>query len=161
MEIDLSAKLSASLDTMAEQQKKSAEIMARIQSALTHIPLDTPVTGGGKTNATGTVVFNCRGPAQGRLWQVRRLVIGGPSKGKALFYSVGSPPASTGGQVTGLVDLSSTWPNRAFYSTHQFVVVPSNLLFVVVVTATATTDVQVDGAVEDYDLAAYRGAVEL
>lgn len=158
---DIFAKLSASIDSLTEQQQKHNVLMRQIQAALTHIPNDQPIAGSATTNATGAVTFGCRGPNIGRQWQLRQLVVAGPTKGTVKLYAAAHKPTAT--TIIGLKDVTSTrWPAPAFYGTHQFMLLPRDDLWVVVTGATATTLVIASGTAEDYDFpTAYRPEVAL
>lgn len=115
--------------------------------------------GGSAGSATGSVVITCGGPTQGRQWQVRQLLVAGPTQGSIFYYVGATQPQTTPFQVIGLKDTTKTrWPAPAFYGTHQFIVNPSEKLWVVVTGATADTQVVVSGTAEDYELAAVRAA---
>jgi hypothetical protein len=152
--IEISADLRASIDGLAESVREQNRHLARAQQALDHIPMDVPIMTGGTTSAAGTVVLACRGPARGRQWQVRQLAVAGPTKGVVRLIRLPVTPTSPYNQ--GVVDTTSTrWPAPAFYGEHQFVLQGGETLWVVVTGATATTVVTVNGAAEDYDVAAY------
>lgn len=163
LDLEVSASLQASLDGLADQMRSAA---ARAQSALDHAPKEAPITGHGSTGSTGTAVFSCGGPSQGRIWQVRALAIGGQglAAGIARFYAIGAKPLTTRVQVLGCKDSTTfkTYPLRTnTYGAHQFIITPMEQLWVVVTTATHTVTVQVSGQAEDYDFAAYKAVLAL
>lgn len=166
VELDITASLSASLDGVAEAQRNQNQLLKRIQEALTHTPIDVPIAKSGVIAAGSPLIFSCGHPSRGRLWEVRRLTVGGTNKaGKAYFYVTSVTPATTFTKTAitavHLVDLSSTWPNKAFYGTRQLVVKPEEHLWCVVTTGTTAKTVSVGGMALDYEFAAYRNDVEL
>lgn len=161
MEIDLNAKLSATLDTMAEQQKQLDQTMRRIQEALTHAPIDYPIHGSITFPATTTTgVVGLGGPSIGRLWQVRRLAMRGTTGAKVFVYVNAAKP-TTNTAIIGMADYHTGMPWATFYSTHQLVLNGNEKLWLYFTGATAGHTVQITGRVEDYDFAAYRGVTQL
>jgi len=163
VELSFDAKLSASLDGINAQL---ARANARAQQALNHTPAPAPVHGQGATGGTGTVVFPCGGPAQGRIWQVRSLAIGGTGlvAGIARFYAAGAAPSASGLQMIGVRDtitFKTSSLRTTFYGTGSFLLYAPQTLWVVVVTATHTKTVSVEGIAEDYDFAAYHAVLAL
>lgn len=159
LELELEGKLTATLNSLADSMAKQHQLMRRLEDALSHVPADYPITGSAYTNASGLAVIQCQGPPQGRQWQVRQLTVGGPTKGVVYSYASASQPITSPLQIIGMKDATKTrWPCPGFYGTHQFMVNPSEILWVVVATSTDTTQVVVSGAAEDYELAAVRAA---
>lgn len=161
-EISVSADLGVSLDSLTDQVRRAND---RAQQALNHAPAPAPLHGQGDTGANGTCVFSCGGPSQGRVWQIRSLAIGGVGllAGTARIYAAGARPSSSL-QMIGLRDLTTFHTSAArtrFYSTGQFVLNAPTTLWVVVVTATHTVNVMVDGIADTFDFAAYRAVTVL
>ncbi len=163
LEVSAVVGLQASIDGLAAQMKRRLD---RAQQAVDHAPVAAPIHGQSSTGTTGAAVFSCGGPTQGRVWQIRSLAIGasGIAAGIARFYAAGSAPQTTGLQLIGARDTTTfkTFSLRTrFYSTGQFLLHAPQQLWVVVVTATHTVTVGVDGIAEDYDWAAYRAVTVL
>jgi len=156
VDVSFEASLKASVDGLSSRLDK----LASAQEAMNHIPLDVPLNGTAKTNATGTCVLSLKGPARGRQWQLRQLFVAGPVKGTVTFYSLAVTPSI--GDWIGAKDSTKTrWPAPGFYSTRQFVLQGGETLWVVVTGATATTSVICNGTAEDYDLVAYKARIGL
>ena len=142
--------LKASFDSVAKELKKAREVEDAYQFGAVEVPL----SGSAMSEATGNLVISLGGPSYGRLWQLRRLSVGGglwtdTVAGQALIVvtsstSSGTPP------LTDIADQAATLPNIATYSTRQVVLRHPNRLFVVFVAPTATTQYAVGGAVTDY-----------
>ena len=162
-EIAISAEIGASIDGLAAQVKRAND---RAQQALNHAPAPAAIHGQGQTGATGACVFACGGPSQGRVWQVRSLAIGGDglAAGVVRFYVAGAVPSTSGLQMIGLRD-STTFKTFAartrFYSSGQFMIHAPTTLWVVVLTATHTKAVMVDGTADTFDFAAYHAVTVL
>lgn len=159
--IDLSffANIGASLSSLADTFRRTRE--DRAAKAAASVLAAAPILGQGVTNSSGlAIVGPCGGPSLGRQWQVRRLNVIGPTEGSATSYALSQKPSSS--QMLGFRDYTETrWPLPGFYGTHEFIVDYGEKIWVVVKTAGATTQVVVDGTAEDYDLATYRGTIEL
>ena len=101
------------------------------------------------------LVLDLGGPAPGRCYEVRQLVIGGvlwstTVAGNALVLVQPSAPAPNTAPGLGTVqDVASSLPKVAFYSSAQFRVQHPNHIFVVVVGGTASTTYQVTGDAYD------------
>lgn len=161
MDIEVSAQigLQASIDGLAEQMRKAND---RAQNALDHAPSWVQVRGQGTTSAAGVTVFSCGGPSIGRVWQMRSLAVGGTglAKGTVRIYVAATQPSSSSIQIVG-ARTTTTFATASLrtnlYSTGQLMLAAREQLWVVVVTATPTKVVSVDGMAEDFDFAAYRG----
>lgn len=110
---------------------------------------------------TGDLAFNCGGPAQGRIWHVKRLVVGGltlatAAAGSAEAYSSGYEPTSNTSlsnlhDATILISSPQTdLPNIGFYEDGQFVVQSGEYLWVVVRSGTAGQQYVVAGTAKDH-----------
>ena len=114
--------------------------------------------------STGLVTFDCGGPTTGRIWHIKRLVVGGlhlstPAVGSAEVYSTGWIPDATGTFQASLSDLQDATilvpstltqlPNIANYDDGQVVVQNGEHLWVVVRSATASQSYVVAGTAKD------------
>ena len=166
LDLELAAQLSASLDSVADRLSQQVTAWKQLEAAMSHTPADYPITGSGYTVVTPTtttkslpLVVACQGPQSGRQWQVRQLLVAGPTAGDIYFYAAASEPITSPLQIIGMKDTTKTrWPAPAFYGTHQFILNPRENLYVVVTTAPPTVQVIVSGTAEDYELAAVRAA---
>jgi hypothetical protein len=106
-------------------------------------------------SASDPLVLDLGGPAPGRCYEVRQLVIGGvlwstTVAGNALVLVQPSAPAPKTAPGLGTVqDVASSLPNVAFYSSAQFRVQHPNHIFVVIISGTASTTYQVSGDAYD------------
>lgn len=163
LDLSVGAELKASIDGLAGSMSRLAKNLERAQDAMDHVPLDVPIMRSAKSNTAGLALVACGGPARGRQWQVRQLAVAGPKKGTIRVLTLGVTPTSPYNQ--GLKDgdqFKTTVTFKAtFYSTHEMIVQGGETLWVVVTGATATTEVIINGAAEDYDIAAYKARVAL
>jgi hypothetical protein len=108
--------------------------------------------------ASGTVdassdplILDLGGPASGRVYEVRQLVVGGllwstTVAGVGLvLVQPNSPPPNVVPGLGGAEDCASSLPSVAFYSSGQFRVMHPNHIYVVIIGGTASTTYQVAG----------------
>jgi hypothetical protein len=145
------AALGASVDSLTKHMRNVAKIEEEYQFGVRDNQIRKSVT----SPSSGNFSIGLGGPAFGREWQLRRLVIGGALwssvvAGSAILV-IGSVPA---GEMTpplpDIVDDSASLPNAAFYSTRQVVLRHPNHLYVVILSPTASTVYAVGGAYADY-----------
>lgn len=94
----------------------------------------------------GSLIMDLSGPATGRIWLVRRLVVGGPiwsstAAGSVTVYISPSNPVqvgTTGGATWAVVDEYATMPHAATYSNEQLLLRPGDRLYVEIVAPTGT-----------------------
>ena len=148
---ELMGGLKASLDTLNKHLRNIAKVEAAYQGGVIEVPIRKVKT----SAASGNLVIGCGGPAFGRLWEVKRLTVGGvlwtsTVAGQAIVV-VGS---TSDGQVTpplpDIADQAATLPNIAYYSTRQLVVRHPGHLFIVIISPTAATQYAVGGQVSDF-----------
>jgi hypothetical protein len=172
-EVGVLASLSFSMGRLADGLDLMREEMAaeRLERR-SYLPIDAdfqatgiPVTppGGGPVNDP-TLVLDCGGPAQGRCWSVRRIVVGGTqlattAAGTAEVYAYAGPPDAGLPILAELQDatiLASTpLPNIAYYNPGQVVVQPPEHLWVIFRNATASQQYCVGGTATDYRVDGY------
>lgn len=119
----------AGIGSLSEQQRETNRLLRRLADGA-GIPIDAPIQGSGTADTAGDVVFDCGGPAQGRVWVLRRLAVGGvdptaAATGSAYFY------ASTSQLLAQLstsqwFDFASALPLVGWYTSRQ-VVIPAPL----------------------------------
>ena len=143
------AAVGAKFDGLAAQVRK---LLAE-QNAYEFGAVEVALRGAATSAASGaTLVIDLGGPAYGRLWQVRRLTVGGAQWGDTVAGTplvVVAPQASTTPPTSDVADFSGTIPNTAFYSTGQVVVRNPARLYMVILTPTASTTYAVGGAATD------------
>jgi hypothetical protein len=142
--------LHASIDTLNKRLRNIAAIEAAYQDGAIEVPLRNAAV----SAASGSLIMGLGGPRYGRLWEVKRLTIGGAQwtsvvAGQALI--VVSP---TAGQLTpalgDIADQAGSLPLVSYYSTRQLTVRHPNHLYVVILTPTASTQYSVGGQATDY-----------
>ena len=148
--LDAMVGMKASFDSMAKEMKKIRDEEAAYQRGAVSVPLRASQM----SDAAGaSLIMDMGGPTYGRLWEVRRITVGG-----ALWTSVVSGQGllivtSSSGQVTpalyDIADQSPSLPNVALYSSRQLVVRHPNHLFLVILTPTASTQYAAGGEATD------------
>lgn len=139
----------AKFDGLAAQLRK----LAAAQDAYQFGAVEIALRGAAQSDAAGdTLAIDLGGPPYMRLWQVRRLTVGGALwtstvAGQALV--VVSPNQVTSPPLSDVADQAGTLPSVAYYSTGQLIVRHPNHLVVVVLTPTVSTTYAVGGAATD------------
>jgi hypothetical protein len=143
------AGIAAGIDTM----NKRLHNIAKREESYQFGAVEVMLRGSCVSATTGNLIMCLDGPSYGRLWEVKRLTVGG-----ALWTStVGGQaivvlsPAS--GQVTpatsDVADQAASLPSVAYYSTRQLTVRHPNRLYVVILSPTASTQYAVGGQATD------------
>lgn len=148
---ELMGGLKASLDTLNKRLRNIAKVEEAYQFGVREIPIRKVAT----SAASGNLVIGCGGPAVGRLWEVKRLTVGGvlwtsTVSGQAIVVVGSVSDGQTTPPLTDIADQAATLPNIAYYSTRQLVVRNPGHLFVVVIAPSATTQYAVGGQVSDF-----------
>ena len=121
----------------------------------------TEIGAGGTVPASGPLVIDLGATPQGRVWQVRRVVMGGPKAtdtpaGSAFLYAQGAPPSDL--NTSNLVDSFPSFTSGAqgsTYGTHQLWLPPGEHLWVVVSGGDEGDRWVASARIEDYDQAAF------
>lgn len=154
--------LKLSIDGMCDQVKRLHERYEALEKRYqfagpVQLQLRTSVVSPGSGNAA----FGLGGPKVGRLWEIRRLLIGGALwsstvAGTAEIY-VTSAPASQALNSRNLADMvdqasgtTPPLPSKAFYSSGQLILRFPQELHIVLVSPTASTQYVASGA--GYDM---------
>lgn len=143
------AGVQGSFDGVLHELKK----IAKYEEAYQFGAVEVALRGSASSDAAGdSVVIDLGGPAYGRLWQLRRLVVGGALwtstvAGSALV--VVSTQRSSTPPLPDIADQAPSLPNVATYSTGQVIVRNPNHLYVVFLSPTASTLYAVGGAATD------------
>lgn len=142
--------LTASLNSLTKELKKTRDIEAAYQRGAVEVVLRGSAS---SDSGSDTLIIGLGGPAFGRLWEVRRLTVGGglwttTVAGQALV--VVGPAHSLTPPLSDIVDQAGTLPSVSGYSTRQIVVRHPDHLRVVFLTPTASTQYAVGGAATDY-----------
>lgn len=142
--------LGGSLGTLNKHLRNIAKIEKAYEFGAQQVPIRTSAL----SPASGSLVFDLGGPTRNRIWELKRLVVGGPlwtSSVAGTMLIVVSPSA---GQLTpaltDIVDQANSLPIVATYGTRQVVVKHPNHLFAVVLTPTASTTYAVGGEATDF-----------
>ena len=147
--LDLSFFLSlgASLGTLADSLKADRDRRDNFEA-----PADRSLFQAG-TVSGGTLTLDLGSVPLGRVWQVRRLVVGGvqvttTAAGQAYAFAQGAPPRDL--NLTNVVDIFSTLPQGNTYGTHQLFLLPTEHLWVVFSGASNSQQYAASARVEDY-----------
>jgi hypothetical protein len=143
------AGVQASFDGVLQHLKKIQKNEEAYQFGAVEVALRGSAT---SDSGSDTLVIDMGGPANQRLWQIRRLTVGGALwtstvAGSALV--VVSTTTSLTPALPDIADQAATLPNVATYSTGQIIVRNPNRLFVVFLTPTASTQYAVGGSATD------------
>ena len=139
----------ASVDGLAQELARQRRVEEEYQFGAVEVALRQSA----ESNSSGSsLVLSLGGPAYGRLWQIRRIVVGGAQwsdtvAGSALV--VVSPSLNANPPLPDVVDQAASLPLPALYSMGQILVRNPNRLYVVVVAPTASTVYAVGGAATD------------
>lgn len=159
--IDLSffASLSGHLGSLADSWKREQDRRDMLAACA---PQDYQYSVSATYSGTGTTLFLDLGSVpEGRVWQVRRLVIGGAAAtdtpaGKALAFAQGAEPAAL--TTSNLVDSFTSFSAGAqgsTYGTHQLFLVAPQHLWVAIVTGATGTQWTASVVLEDFDADLY------
>lgn len=115
----------AGIGSLSEAQAETNRLLRRLASSAP-IPIDAPIQGSGTADASGDVVFDCGGPAQGRVWVLRRLAVGlsdptAAASGAAYFYASNSMLTQQL-STSQWFDVASTLPLVGWYTSRQVVI---------------------------------------
>ena len=153
------ADLALSIGSLASRVDRAIDAY---EAGLRKIPGDYQFAQSGVYPSSGNLLLDLGTPAQGQFWQVRCLIVGGSDitttpAGTAWVVVQGSA-ANTAGQNVNLANVkdftSGTFPQRAFYGTHEVIVLPGEHLYVVVTAGTSTTQYTASMKAEVFDTAA-------
>jgi hypothetical protein len=159
------ATLSGHLGSLADSFKREQD-RRDVQAACA--PQDYQYSVSATMGSTGILYLDLGAVPQGRVWQVRRLVLGGPAAndaptGKALIFAQGSKPVAL--TTSNLVDSFPSFAAGAqgsTYGTHQLFLVSPLHLWAVIVTGATGTQWTASVTVEDFDADTYyQAAAEL
>ena len=152
--------IKASIDTLGDLTR---ELLRQQEAYEEYGPVQLSLRAAGVSPAAKDLVLNLGGPSYGRLWEVRRLVVGGANwaavvGGRADIIIAANAPLNTPPRaLSDVVDVAKSLPSVAFYSSGQLVLRNPQQLYVVIATPTATTQYAVGGGGFDVpDRPAYR-----
>jgi hypothetical protein len=144
LELEAIAGLRASLDSTADEMRQGRAMRQRELDAL---PIPFTAKYAGSLAAGGTFALTPignSGPRQGRMWFIRRIIMGGvawntAASGEAMLFATGLPPslATSALPLDELLDASTTMPWRQTYSNEQLAVWPNMNVVPVIQGATA------------------------
>jgi hypothetical protein len=141
------------------------ELREQRQLALDSKPIDYRNSAVGAFPSSGNLGLDLGGPALGRLWLVRRVIVAGltwgtTAAGTAEVYVGGTTPqlAASSRDITMLTDESAALPNKAFYSNRQMPVQHGERVIAVVIGGTSTQQYVATIQAEDYSVAGLHGA---
>lgn len=162
MSLGALVEIKASIDGLAKQVNRLVALEEQYQ---TRGPVQVPLRASGTSPSSGAFVLDLGGPSYGRLWELRRLVIGGNNwgstvSGRAEIIVSSTRPSLTARNLADIVDELTTLPARAFYSSGQVVLRSPDRLYVVLANPSATTAYSVGGAGFDIPDSPAPGIVE-
>lgn len=147
--LDFWVGLGASLGTLVNDMRADRDAAA---ASTPDPPGDTPLFQAGLI-VGGTLTLDLGSVPQGRVWQIRRLIVGGikvttTAAGTAYAFAQGAPPTDL--NLTSCVDIFSSLPQGNTYGTHQLFLLPGEHLFVVFQGATNGQQYAASARVEDW-----------
>ena len=143
--------LKASFDGVAEEMRKRWKVESEYQWGVRELPIRAV----GRSDTGGdTLVIDCGGPPPMRMWEVKRLTMGGVEfttsvNGSALVVVASSTPGSAP-PTTDVADEVASLPNVGYYSTRQLTLRNPNRLYVVILSPSDSTQYVVGGQTSDF-----------
>lgn len=152
--VDLMAQIAIHLGTIAGHVKNEQRRRERQAERWAGFP-DIGGAGVFPSTAGQNLVIDCGSPPQGFIWQIRHVMISGPTIGVAApgsAYSIiqGQPPAAFNTPFSNVFDIANTIPLPAFYGTRQYWIDGGDHLWVVVVNGTAGLTYQAQATAEQW-----------
>ena len=140
----------AGLEPLAATIDRIAKIDEAYQFGSVEVPLRSSQASDSNSD---TIVMCLGGPTYGRIWQLRRLVVGGALytssvNGTALVVVSAATPSTTP-PLADVVDEAASLPLPSTYSTGQIIIRHPNRLWVVILSPTASTQYSVGGGATD------------
>jgi hypothetical protein len=151
--VDFWLHLGASLGALADaMQSERAERETMLP------PSNEVIFAAGTFPATGNLILDLGAVPLGRVWQVRRIIVGGvnvvtPAVGSAYMFAQGARPVDL--NITNCVDIFATLPRGNTYGTHQLFLVAQEHLFAVVSGGTPGQQYGAASRVEDWHFGAF------
>lgn len=150
--------LGAQINTLADDNAAERERRRKMEP-----PGNEQLFAAGVVPATGVLTLDLGSVPIGRVWQVRRIVVGGTTvtataAGSAYVFARGSPPTDLA--LTDCVDIflgtNTPLPQGDTYGTHQLFLLPSEHLWVVFSGATPNQQYGASARVEDWSDASFQ-----
>lgn len=153
--LEAMASLHADMRSLTESVAKAAERIARVEELYAKLgPVDVPLRAAATSNSSGSgFLLDLGGPASGRVWLLRRLLVGTTTwtsvAGTANVYVSAVRPSPGQGNLADMVDNAATLPLAAFYSNRQIALHAPQRLYVELVNPVASTTYVAGGSAED------------
>lgn len=152
--VDFWVSLGASLGSLVNDMRADRDAAA---TSAPQAPADVPLYQAGKP-ISGTVTLDLGAVPQGKVWQVRRIIIGGitvttTAAGTGYLFARGAPPTDL--SLSDCVDIFSTLPQGNTYGTHQLFLLGGEHLWVVITGATSAQQYAAAARVEEWDAGAF------
>jgi len=152
--LDFFISLGASLGSLTDAIQSDRADRAKRNKA----PGDEPLFKSGTVPSSGVLHLDLGSVPQGRVWQVRRLIVGGATvttaaAGSAYAFAQGARPLDL--VLTNCVDIFLTLPQGDTFGTHQLFLLPGEHLWVVFSGATGGQQYTASARVEDWDADTY------
>lgn len=144
--------LAAQVGNLAQQVQRQQD---RLDELARNTPGDPTLTAAAISAASGALSIRIGGPQLGRVWQIRRLMVGGTqvtSTVAGTVYVFRAPNDPSNDLATAnLIDIASLpMPQPAFYGTHQAILHHGDHVWFYINNPTATTQYVVSMQVEDW-----------
>lgn len=151
--VDFFLQLGATLGSLAESMQAERDHREENKP-----PSNEVVFAAGVFPATGNLILDLGSVPLGRVWQVRRLIVGGvtvttAAAGQAYAFAQGAAPSDL--NLTNCVDIFATLPRGNTYGTHQLFLVATEHLFVVVTGGTAGQQYAAASRIEDWHFGSF------
>jgi hypothetical protein len=148
--LSLNATLGAFADGMDSDRRRRDSLLP---------PSNEQLFASGIASAAGTLTLDLGSVPLGRVWQIRRLIVGGvavttSAAGAAYAFAQGAPPTDL--NLTNCVDIFSSLPQGNTYGTHQLFLTPTMHLWIVFSSATAAQQYAAAAFVEDWEDSTFR-----
>jgi hypothetical protein len=148
--LSLNATLGAFADGMDSDRRRRDSLLP---------PSNEQLFASGTASAAGTLTLDLGSVPLGRVWQIRRLIVGGvavttSAAGAAYAFAQGAPPTDL--NLTNCVDIFSSLPQGNTYGTHQLFLTPTMHLWIVFSSATAAQQYAAAAFVEDWEDSTFR-----
>lgn len=160
--VELGAKIGDLTSEIRAERQRDAQLSAN------RIPVDAPLGDSGSAPASGNLVLDLGTPPAGKVWLLRRIVVGAANiseaaTGKGWVFVTSQPGTLIGLQTptTEAVDVISALPAVLFYSNRQVVVKALSHVYVVINGGTSGQVITAYGSAESYNEAAYREVYSL
>ena len=158
LDLSIFGEIALNLRSLADSSKRDQDRKDKLAAC---IPSDEQISAAGKFPASGNLVLDLGSVPVGRVWQVRRIIVGGTIvttelAGSAYAFVQGAPPVDL--NTLNCVDIwpsFSTGAQGSTYSTHTLWLPERAHLWIVFVGAASGAQCVASAQVEDFDAEAF------